>query len=192
MKSVSLVALVLLLAHVGVSAQMLRCTDVAGKTTYTDQPCPGARSIKRVSITDNTTDSTELRARAQEVRSSIVPQVVYGSSGGVPEGDRPGTDAECAKAKRAYAMAAGSISPKPDVVESWRQQAAITCTGRPAAPVQVVQAEPNRPQKKRPSPEHLRSVKGGFETSDGQFCPATRWGGECPDGRMVWSNGWTN
>ena len=58
-------SVVLLFAALSAHAQLYKCMDDAGKATYSDQKCESTKNSKKISITDNTIDATEVRESIQ-------------------------------------------------------------------------------------------------------------------------------
>jgi hypothetical protein len=130
MRLLGLLAVLLSLMGSPVHAQLHRCTDTAGRVTYTDTPCPSTANQRRVSIVDNKLDSRADRreaARQRAVERRLAAETDAASPGG-PVGIGPSErELRCASAKRDYESVAFSNRSRLDALRSAEQSVRRAC-----------------------------------------------------------------
>lgn len=146
------IALLLALCGAGpVSAQMYRCIDAAGRTTYTDQKCPEAQSQKELSVTDNALDASDLRRQAEANRSERELADLQ-RQGGVQGATDLGAGQRCQTARRNLAIARNNSRPSRDAIADAQAAVDQQCATQPA----LARAEPACRETRllQPSPFH--------------------------------------
>ena len=102
------------------SAEVYRCTNSAGKTEFSDAPCPRGSASKSLDIRPNVVDTSDfreqsLKAENQELRNQLATrQTDAANSGKANTNDASRIDsAACRTAKRDLEITASSIDKNP-------------------------------------------------------------------------------
>lgn len=167
-------ALSILVAPLLANAQVYKCKDSAGKTTYSGQPCEYGG--KPLPLSDNT------------VQGERPPPDVFGESSGYAGPSGP--SAECSQAQRALMESSGKPMPR-GIVDANRQRGTINqlskqvelmCGGGGVAA--AGQRSPSEP--KREAAAGSNPFAGGPSTlcPDGKYVRGTSCQ-LCPDGSFV-------
>ena len=184
-----------------VGAATFKCTDDAGKTIYTDQPCADSKTAKQISIVDNSSDSTEFRRlidRGRDERRSMggdaedgIPKYTAGSIGPSRQ------DKNCFDAKRSYEIEVSSI--RKDLKAMWDKfgSAKILCGNdlqmldehirlNEIASRKNSRRSANASEGPPPNPNNFYIPKGtGYISPRGEFCTAVKDGAMCPTGGYI-------
>ena len=192
------IALFLLLAPMSAYAELYKCTDETGKTTYTDQKCDASKEPKRLSITDNSIDSTEVRTKIQ--RNQLLPrddELEQSTQSPSTTAGRIGPSAEaraCYDAVRNYEIEVSSIRKDLAAMGHKHEQAMEVC-GRPIKMHETherLAALATRKRERTTSPVQQPEVGNmyqrtgtGYISPRGEFCQAVNGGAMCPTGGYV-------
>jgi len=117
-----------LLCPVLAIAQPYRCTDAAGKVTYTDQACAATQRQASVTLSDNSIDTSEARRAALRQRE-VQEDVSRVLAGEAAQGPVIGTinATGCSRARRDYQMEADSVNKDLHSMRAARHAAERAC-----------------------------------------------------------------
>lgn len=185
---------VLLIAASSMQASALnRCTDKEGRVTYSDQPCVGNSESKRVSITDNSADSGDLRRRIEEEQrrnspSSKIATLEEQQSGAIRIGPS-NAERACLDATKSYEIEVSSISQ--DLRKMSNKFAAATqACGRELTMLErhqkLAALEDARSRRRSGGGTTVLIRQGpGYVTQTGEYCTAVPGGAVCPKSGFV-------
>ena len=191
-------SVVLFFAALSAQAQLYKCMDDTGNATYSDRKCESTKNSKRLSITDNTVDATEVRESIQrEIKlredTSQARQSQPNSNAAVRIGPSV-EERACHDAIRDYDIEVSLI--RKDVIAMNRKhiQATEICqkhipmheTHVRLAAVALRKGERANETDQQPNRGNLYIRQGnGYISPRGEFCQAVMGGAVCPTGGYI-------